>query len=300
MLAAHPGPPGRLIDIGGRRLHVVESGSGPVSVVLESGAGGWSSHWCEVAPLLSSRARVIAYDRAGLGWSDPASGSRDAGHIVEDLDRLLAALGIDGPLVLVGHSLGGSFVRLATAQLGERVVGVVFVDAWHESVEEWEARTGHRVGMPAWLTTAYGWMGKLGVLGLLARVGTIPPSPWPIDAETWRDIHVVSASRRQCIGTEREDRGLPVGDRLVSAVTRIAAPIRVLVARESMPADEAPPGFPAGEYNATWLAAADKLAALSPSAQITVLDDSDHMIPFRRPDTVAAAVEQLLSLAAKR
>jgi pimeloyl-ACP methyl ester carboxylesterase len=289
-----PAPPGRLVDIGGRRLHAVDAGTGPTTVILEAGAGGWSSHWGEVPARLARLTRTIAYDRAGMGWSDPGPRPRAAENIVADLGRLLDALRIDGPVILVGHSLGGSFARLASHRLQRAIAGVVFVDSWHESIEEWETRTGNRLEAPAWLARLHLWAGRLGVMQLLARFGPVPQSPWPIADATWRQIYALSARPSQIHGADLEARAFAAGDRQIAAITQIAAPVRVLVANETASSADVPPGFPVADYNAAWRAAADKLARLSHDSTITVLPDTDHMVPFRRPDAIVSAIAGLL------
>jgi pimeloyl-ACP methyl ester carboxylesterase len=119
-------PPGRLLEFGGRRLHAVCEGSGP-PVVLESAIAASSLSWARVQPLVARFARVCAYDRAGLAWSE-ASRDRSFARIVADLDALITKLDCDGPCVLVGHSFG-VFVCLAyAARRPQRVVGLVLVD----------------------------------------------------------------------------------------------------------------------------------------------------------------------------
>ncbi len=114
-LAANP-PPGRLVDVGGHRLHVWCTGVGTPSVVLESGLGGASFDW-------------------GMGYSDAGPSPRTTRRIARELALLLDRTGIRGPLVLVGASLGGFTVRLFASEHAERVAGLVLVDASHEEQE---------------------------------------------------------------------------------------------------------------------------------------------------------------------
>jgi pimeloyl-ACP methyl ester carboxylesterase len=134
-LAANP-PPGRLVDVGGHRLHILCSGSGEPAVILENGLGsaglvGWSL----VQPEVAKFTRVCSYDRAGTGYSDPGPSPRTARRIGNELAQLLDHTGISGDLVLVGASIGGLFVRVFASEHGERVAGLVLVDASHEDQE---------------------------------------------------------------------------------------------------------------------------------------------------------------------
>jgi pimeloyl-ACP methyl ester carboxylesterase len=122
---------GSTVDIGGRSLRIVRAGpeGGPLCI-LEHGAFGCASDWAVVqAQLAAKGVRSLAYDRAGLGDSDPGPTPRDGTAIVADLASLLAALGETGPLVLTGHSMGGLMVRLEAFAWPDRTLGVVLVDA---------------------------------------------------------------------------------------------------------------------------------------------------------------------------
>ena len=133
-LAANP-PPGRLVDVGGHRLHIWCTGSGAPSVILESGLGGSSADWGFVQPEVAAFTRVCSYDRAGMGYSDPGPSPRTTRRIAHELAQLLDRTGISGPVVLVGASIGGLAVRVFASEHAERVVGLVLVDASHEDQE---------------------------------------------------------------------------------------------------------------------------------------------------------------------
>jgi pimeloyl-ACP methyl ester carboxylesterase len=124
---------GEKINLGGRGLRVVRAGP-PVSsrplVVLEHGAFGCAADWAVVQERLAfGGLRSVAYDRAGLGHSDPGPTPRDGRAIVADLSSLLRELDEPGPYVLVGHSMGGLMVRLYALTHPGQTVGVVLVDA---------------------------------------------------------------------------------------------------------------------------------------------------------------------------
>lgn len=130
---AGPAPRGEFVDIGGRRLRVVRAGpakSPRPTIVLEHGAFGCATDWQVVQDRLAARGlRSLAYDRAGLGYSDPGPPPRDGKAIVGDLAALLHAADETGQVVLVGHSMGGLMVRLFALSHPRRVLGLVLVDA---------------------------------------------------------------------------------------------------------------------------------------------------------------------------
>ncbi len=121
--------PGRLFDVGGRRLHMQCTGANSPTVVLEAGASAFAIDWTLVQQSLARTQRVCSYDRAGHGWSDPPGPQH---NVVRDLHALLAAAGERPPYVLVGASLGGIFVRLYAAEHPAEVVGLVLLDPAYE------------------------------------------------------------------------------------------------------------------------------------------------------------------------
>src|SRR5690242_6994791 len=127
--------PGQLVDVGGYRLHIQCVGTGSPTVVLDAGLGGSSLDWNLVQPQLGSSTRVCAYDRAGMGWSDPGPQPRTPRQIADELHTLLTNAGIAGPYVLVGHSLAGKNLRLFAQQHPDQVAGMVLVDARSEYVD---------------------------------------------------------------------------------------------------------------------------------------------------------------------
>lgn len=127
-------PPGELVDVGGYKLHYTLSGreDGPV-VVLDAGMGCNSLDWALVEPELAKFACVVAFDRAGYGWSDPGPEPRTSSQIVKELHQLLSNAHLAGPYILVGHSFGGLNVRLFAMEYPDEVKGLVLVDASHEA-----------------------------------------------------------------------------------------------------------------------------------------------------------------------
>ena len=130
-----PPPPGRLIDLGGYRLHLNCTGQGSPVVVLSAGSGDFSFDWSLVQPKVAKFTRVCSYDRAGEAWSDLGPRPRTMLQEVFDLHRLLAAAGERGPYVLVGQSLGGMIGRIFALQFPRDMAGLVLVDSFHEDAQ---------------------------------------------------------------------------------------------------------------------------------------------------------------------
>lgn len=124
---------GEMVDVGGRRMRIVCMGpkdSGKPTIVLEAGAFGFAADFGVVQDKLAAKGlRSCAYDRAGMGYSDPSPEPRDGVAIAEDLEKLLAAAHIDPPYVMVGHSMAGLRLREFAGRNPGKVAGVVLVDA---------------------------------------------------------------------------------------------------------------------------------------------------------------------------
>lgn len=168
-------PPGKLVDVGGYRLHLNCAGEGKPTVVIDSGAGNSSLDWVLVQPEVASFTRVCTYDRAGYGWSDPSRKSRTSQQSVDELHALLVKAGIEPPYVLVGHSLGGMNVRLYTSQYPEEVVGMVLVDSGHEDARSHLTPEGRK--QEAKYLRLYNFarmVAPFGLVRLLGELGLVP------------------------------------------------------------------------------------------------------------------------------
>lgn len=112
-------PPGRLVRVNNRLMHMHATGQGTPTVVFESGMGASCLSWTLVQPAVAEFSRAVSYDRAGHGWSDPAYKHRTAQQIAQELRALLNVSGVPGPYVLVAHSFGG-YVSRAFSHLPRR------------------------------------------------------------------------------------------------------------------------------------------------------------------------------------
>ena len=124
-----PAAPGKLIDIGGYRLHLISAGMGDPAVVMIAGSGDFSFDWSLVQPEVAKFAGACAYDRAGDAWSDPGPMPRTMRQEAYELHLLLEKAGIKGPYVLVGHSLGGLIARVYAGRYPGEVAGMALVSA---------------------------------------------------------------------------------------------------------------------------------------------------------------------------
>jgi pimeloyl-ACP methyl ester carboxylesterase len=121
--------PGRLVDVGGHRLHLHCTGSGSPTVVLQPGGGDMSSVMGWIAPAVAEHTRVCVYDSAGRGWSEASDTTQDGEQMMIDLHTLLHRAHVPGPYVLAGHSFGGLYVRIFAARYPHEVAGMVLIDS---------------------------------------------------------------------------------------------------------------------------------------------------------------------------
>jgi len=126
-------PFGEFVDIGGYKLHFYKTGidSGP-TIVLDMGMGGNLLYWNIVQDEISKFARVVSYDRSGIGWSDKRPQKLTSQNIVEELHALLHKANIPKPYILVGHSFSGINARIFANKYPNEVSGIILVDSSHE------------------------------------------------------------------------------------------------------------------------------------------------------------------------
>lgn len=164
---------GDLVDIGGRRLRVVRAGEptdAPL-IVFECGAFGCAADWAVVQDRLAAMGLAsLAYDRAGLGYSDPGPAPRDGHAIAADLEALLHHLEEAGPLLMVGHSMGGILLRVFVGRNQERVSGLVLVDAV----------TSEAIENPTAARAIAGFQGALNLVGRWSGLGFMKPVSWVV------------------------------------------------------------------------------------------------------------------------
>jgi pimeloyl-ACP methyl ester carboxylesterase len=277
--------PGRLVDLGGRKLHLVCAGTGP-SVVIEAGSGDDSTLWDDVVRHVSAFARVCAYDRAGLGWSDPAPGPRTIDDRATELRAMLQAAGLPAPYVLVGHSYGGLVVRRFAALFPRDVAGLVLIDAVEEAFVF--APEGLRDAQ-AILRRARrrGWLVRFGVLRLgialfPSRVDPLRGVPAAVHG-MMTALHL-RASRHFAQADEmRSYERVPPPWRQAGGMGELGDLPLAVVSRA--PATSSP----------AWDAAQCRLAALSRNSTHAVAEHAGHVMQFSEPAIIIAAVRRVLA-----
>lgn len=282
--------PGQRVDVGGYRLHVHCVGEGSPTVVLDAGLGGFSLDWSLVQPELAATTRVCAYDRAGYGWSDPSPHARTPSQIADELHTLLVNAGIQGPYVLVGHSAAGKDVRLFADRYPQAVVGMVLIDARHESVDtnrSPEALAAEHTQQRRFQRTIWA-AARLGLVRAFwaAAWPQVFPATQNLSTETRAEIGVLQARSQQVKTVLREDALLTHDNAQLSSATSLGdVPLMVLAAGQNV------------EHDPLWLPAQQQLAGLSSNAKLIVVEGSSHYIHWDQPMLVAGAIRQVVEAA---
>jgi pimeloyl-ACP methyl ester carboxylesterase len=219
-------PPGRLVDVGGYRLHIHCVGEGGPTVILDALFPGGVSNWAWIQPDIAKSTQVCSYDRAGLGWSDTGPEPRDAVQQAEELHTLLVNAGVGGPYVLVGHSLGGLSVRMFADLYPDETAGMVLVEG--TDPDSWE-RQGlpEGVGVDRTQLAVAPMLAKLGIFraGLIPSYASDPDLPpqqrdelqaFFNSAKSFETILAVDASFSAALDQVRQAKGL--GDKPLAIV----------------------------------------------------------------------------------
>jgi pimeloyl-ACP methyl ester carboxylesterase len=301
-------PPGRLVDVGGVRLHIHCSGDGSPSIVLDAALGGSSLSWSLVQPELAKVSRVCSYDRAGFGWSEAGPMPRTAGRIADELRTLLERGGVPPPYLLVGHSFGGLVTLIFAKRFCRDTAGLVLVDPAH--AEDWVkpapkeqvqiargvrlCRYGAitaRLGL-ARLVAALVGLGQLtlarglvivtsrGALSrqdeaILAPVWKLPPEVRPVLTQFWTKPQFFEALGSQigsiCVSASQ----------VMEATSNGFGDLPLITISSTNP----------GDYR---LRQQDAMAKLSTRGRHIMASNSGHWVPLDQPQVVVDAVKEVL------
>ena len=256
--AAAETPPGQLIDVGDHRLYLSCTGSGEPTVILEPGLGGTSAAWGWIEPAVGAHTRVCVYDRAGRGRSDPSPTPQDGDQLATDLHTLLERGGVTGPLVMVGHSLGGLYVLDYAARYPQQVAGMVLLDATPPTAF---TSLPDYPGIYDMLTTATGLFPGLARLGVTQLVNDVSAAELPAQAES--QVRADSSTAAHARSQRDELAMVPTMMAQARAVTDLGdLPLYVLTA----PVDT----------QTNWLTPQTELAALSTNSVHLVVAGASH------------------------
>ncbi len=299
-------PPGRLVDVGGYRLHLLGSGSGSPTVIFESALGATCLTWALVQSEVARFTATVSYDRAGCGWSDPGPMPRSAEQILEELRLLLRRGSLEPPYLLVGHSYGGLTVRLFAHRYPDEVAGALLLDP--ADPEQWLDLKGEnraKIVGGARLSRRGAWLARLGLVRLTVSLGSA-------------GAHLPARRLGSFLSA-----GVPrtVQDRLLSPMQRLRQEDRDVLkwfwtrpayfqalasqidwvshSSEQVQVSPLPPDLllrviSAPNSDPQWRPGQERLAASSRRGSHVMAPDSGHWIPLDRPDLVIETLREMV------
>lgn len=297
---------GRCVDIGsGRRLYLLEKGSGNPTVLFEAGIAATNLNWFHIQESVSRFTGTASYDRCGLGWSSPCCTVRTPANIADELHSMLQFAHITPPYILVGHSFGGLVMRRFALLYPQEVDGVVLVDPMR--CEEWPPMDptsqplldrGMRLSRLAIPIARFG-IARLAVTSLFCRSGRIssglagaagnggrhilrrvtdevskmPREVWPIVAAHWSRPGFYSGMRRHIEAVPATVREM-----------RDAGPIREIPVLVLSPGKSKP-------------FSAECLGRIGDNVQQVIAPQSGHWIHLDQPDLVIDLIRDMVMAA---
>ncbi len=294
-------PPGDFLDVGGHRLHYqvfgahhLESSADHPLILLEADAADWSSHWGTLPQTLSQDYTVVAYDRAGLGWSQAGTGTRDADSLAKELHQLLLAVAPGRRALLVAHGQGTWVARMYAHRYPFETAGLVLLDGEHEGF----ADLARRQGLPSaeasplfvrLLALANG----LGICRMAKMELTVPQIPDHGLRDRDRQAMVQRGYMPSTLKTILAEQEAKADSRshLESLEDHFEFPIRILAAEVSTQPELAPKGFPTEEYNQLFAEQQSKWTALSQDSHFEVVPGAHHYLALGAPGAVVAAIQ---------
>ena len=254
------------LDVGGRKMHVLCVGptdTGKPTVIFESGLGGDAGQWSDVIHELNGSTRVCAYDRAGVGNSEPAAVGRTTEDQVADLRGLLAVAKVPPPYILVGYSLGGWNVMVHADAHPTDVVGAVMVDVRPPATSQ-------------------------------ESLKVLPPAS-ATESEAIKEAREDSTTFASDPTLNPE--GLRIGDSAAQALATKgfgAKPLIVLAAADTSVVTEGFEPALAAKLDKIWWDLQGELASRSTKGRLVKVENATHEMPFERPDVVADAINEIL------
>lgn len=277
----------RHIEVAGRQLHVRSAGlAGALpTIVLEAGGGGVQlPTWSGIEQALAPHARVLSYERAGIGDSAGPVDSARPQAVAQRLEALLQATGVSGPIILAGHSLGGLYSRYYAATRPRQVVGLVLLDTTPVDLP-FPRLLSLRAGALFWSLHV---LARLGILRrLLARGGR-------------GDAASVSPAQLAALGRSHHVKAVLAE---IGALRQVQADVAALPAAAPLPtlaisAGLAPPGDDPQRLE-RFRRSHEQLAAAGrpPHSRHLRLEDAGHMSMLTEPEHAQAVAAEILAFA---
>lgn len=292
-LANQYSAPGQLVDVGGYKMHINCVGQGSPIVILEAGTGDFSLIWAYVQPEVAEDTRVCSYDRAGFGWSEASPHPRTGNVMVKELHTLLVKANVQGPYVLVGHSLGGLLARVYIHNYPDEVAGLVLVDSAHEEIDIRLPESAAKANLD--LASQLRIFSLLSSTGIMALVPQYIPNPGLPD-DAFAQYQAIMATTR---GLETSTAEIIAGEKSFAEMRALHMasfgdiPLIVL----SRGHWDVVPLLSEAENQQSWEVwqeVQSELAALSVDAKQIIAEKSGHYIQLDQPDLVINAIHEMV------
>lgn len=281
---AHNPPPGEIYAVDGYKMHMYCTGSGSPTIVLDAGLGNDASIWAGVQRTLAKTTRVYAYDRAGFGWSEARPAPRDADHIAAELHGLLLQGQVSRPILLMGHSIAGIYMRDYAAHYPKDLAGMVFVDSCAPFQDKKPAMKGGGAGRPPWVVRLAMSAGVPRLLGMCSwGAPGVDGHTSKLQGEASCGVHfsAISAEMNNIDRSSQE---------AVQPGTYGGLPILII---SHDPAKETSKNPTQNGQNA-WSQMQEDLKKLSTRSRRIIAKGSAHNIMFDRPDLIDTEVPRFV------
>jgi pimeloyl-ACP methyl ester carboxylesterase len=279
-------PPGHLYAVSGRLTHIYCQGTGSPTIIIEQGIGGPSIDWNDINRRMAGDTRVCDYDRAGMGYSEPAWRPTRSTDVARNLHGLLAAARMDDDIVFVAWSAGGLYAREYFRQFPDRVKGMVLVDSAHEqTVTRMPPQPGNQDNldhlMRQYHLAQFGWLRLKGEIAHQYADAPLPEDDRRRLVAFFLKTHTWHTLADEGIGLEQDlARGAPppsLGD----------MPLVVIA--------EGNPRHPYMKENlAKWHELQGELAALSTRGRLVIAQNSAHFIHRTEPGLIVNAARDVV------
>ncbi len=289
-------PPGRLVAVNDLEMHVDCRGSGRPVVIMEAGltTGSWS--WGTVFDAIAEQTEVCAYDRPGMGWSEPLGRLADAGDVARRLHALIRLAGIEGPYVLLGMSAGGVYVREYYRRYPDGVVGMVLIDSSHE-------QQGDRLPPVegeedfARIVRVCSWLQPLGLVRALDAMDVMLENQAPIPEDARALLRSRVDQSHYCAALLDEVRSFEAEVHDPTPPASLGDLPLLVFSQGNEPQGSEPFGLSEAQARAqrkVWDVLQEELAALSTRGERRVAERSGHVIQLEQPEIVIDGVTELL------
>jgi pimeloyl-ACP methyl ester carboxylesterase len=291
-------PPGSLIDVGGYRLHLNCRGAGTPVVVMEAGAGNGAESWALVSPAVANMTRVCVYDRAGFGWSDPATENLTVARVVRNLHTLLERSGEKPPYVLAGHSIAGLYARSYIHRYPLDAAGLVLIDPSHERqlVSVTDEYHREQAGLLSSISEMHRANAAIAAQGVLAENLSLVPQDERLPLSERRANQVLLAIKPSIWESSADEFGaidaLSEEVRAENITSLGNIPLVVLIAGNPQDLSASPDlnNLAQSSYRTLKM----ELAQESPQGSWVIVNESGHYIQLDRPEIVIETISGVI------